>query len=140
MREHSRCPQINAQEGAVSTHNSQRGHCMDLQNPTSVLRSDDYYTRVTVEAALLHLAPTIPDNTATASIANNDIVAPLICKATRLNWKSLSECIPNLDKNAVPKHKRALFGNATTIRPQTIPSSQLPGTPVSHRTRNRLRL
>ena len=140
MREHSRGPQINAQEGAISEHNRQRGHCMDLQNPTSVLRSNDYYTRVTVEAALLHVAPTIPHNTATASIANNDIVAPLICKATRFNWRSLSECIPHLNKNAVHKHKRALFGHSTTVRPPAIPSSLIPGTPVSHRTRNRLRL
>lgn len=140
MREHSRGPQTNIQECAVSADNHQRGHCMDLQSPTSVLRSNDYYTRVTVEAVLLHVAPTVPDNTATASIANHDLVAPLICKATRLNWKSLSECIPNLNKNSVPKHKRALFGYSTTIRPQTIPSSQLPGTPVSHRIRNGLRL
>ena len=88
---------------------------MDLKNPTQVFHSDCYNTRVTVEAALIHAAPTVKNNTASTSVEHNDIVAPVICRSTKFNWKKLSECIPQMNKRAVPYYKRKLFGDQATI-------------------------
>ena len=83
---------------------------MDLQNPTAVFKSDCKSTRVTVEGALMHVAPTISHNTASTSIDSNDLVAPPICRSTKFNWKKLSDCIPQLNKNAIPRYRKKLFG------------------------------
>ena len=109
----------------------------DLKNPTKVYSSDCYYTRVTVESALIHEAPTIQSNTATSSNNSNILVAPVICKATKLNWQNLANCIPQMDQKAIPPHKRSLFGShIPIIRPSPETSSQPLGTPVAARTRH----
>ena len=82
MEEHSRGP-TNDTIGAVSYHNTTPGHVMDLRNPTRVFKSDCKFTRVTVEAALIHAAPTVLHNTASSTIEGNDLVAPLICKLAK---------------------------------------------------------
>ena len=138
MLEHSRGPTYtNPSVGAVNNHNKISGHCMDLLNPTKVFQSDCTYTRTTVEAALIHVAPTVDRNTASASTDNNELVAPMICRATKLNWQKLANCIPHFDKRAIPNYKRHLFGNHEIVRPHPSQRSQLPGIPVSHRTRSR---
>ncbi|CAL4242810.1 unnamed protein product [Meganyctiphanes norvegica] len=111
---------------------------MDTMNPTVVFKSDCYYTRVTVEAALIHVAPTIPQNTATTSVQHNELVAPMICRATRFNWQELANCIPSLNKNVIHQHKRQLFGNQQIVRPPASERSQTPDTPIALRTRRRL--
>ena len=65
-------------DGAVRKHQDIPGHRMYLENATPVCHSDCYYTRVTAEAALIHLAPTVQRNTLSASNNNNDLVAPVI--------------------------------------------------------------
>ena len=85
MDEHTRDPVSEAMYSAVHKHNALPGHVMDLQNPTAVFKSDCKSTRVTVEGALMHVAPTISHNTASASINSNDLVAPPICKSTKFN-------------------------------------------------------
>ena len=126
--------------GAVRRHNSNPGHHMDLKNPTQVFHSDCYNTRVTVEAALIHAAPTVKNNTASTSVEHNDIVAPVICRSTKFNWKKLSGCIPQMNKRAVPYYKRKLFGDQATItRPPRPLRSDAIGTPIAHSTRSRRR-
>ena len=137
MGQHSRDPTNDSSVGAITTHNKLAGHVMDLMNPTRVYSSDYYYTRVTVEAALIHVAPTVPHNTASASIASNDLVAPVICRATKFNWKKLSNCIPKLNEDAIPKYKKHLFGDNPIVRAPTSMRSQPPSTPVAHHTRLR---
>ena len=125
-------------DGAVRKHRDTPGHMMDLENATSVYHSDCYYTRVTAEAALIHMAPTIQGNTASASNNNNDLVAPVICRSTKFNWQKLANTIPHLNTNAVHYRKRHLFGNQNVTRPRPdIRPLDLP-TPVAHRTRRRL--
>ena len=85
MGQHSRDPTNDSKVGAITTHNKLAGHMMDLMNPTRVYNSDCYYTRVMVEAALIHAASTVPHNTASTSIASNDLVAPVICRAMKFN-------------------------------------------------------
>ena len=114
MDEHSKI-QIDAM-GAINKHNASPEHYMDINNPTQVFLSDCYSTRVTVEAALMFTAPTVEGNTASASVVNNELVAPIICKATKFNWNKLRDCIPHLPKEAVPYFKRPLFGNQEIIR------------------------
>ena len=140
MGEHSRGPQSVGVEGAITKHNRLDGHQIDLNNPTEVFKSDDYYTRVTVEAALIHSAPTIADNTATASVQNRELVEPVICRSAKFNWKKLSECIPSLKKEAIHHRKRRLFGNHEIVRAPSSQRSQPPATPVGHRTRRGLQL
>ena len=137
MGQHSRDPSYDSSVGAITTHNKLAGHVMDLMNPTRVYNSDCYYTRVTVEAALIHVAPTIPHNTASASIASNDLVAPVICRATRFNWEKLSNCIPKLNEASIPRYKRQLFGDQPVVRAPISMRSQAPPTPVAHHTRLR---
>ena len=137
MEGHARDPTNETTYSAVHRHNALPGHIMDLCNPTPVFKSDCKTTRTTVEAALLHVAPTIPNNTASASIDSNNLVAPAICRSTKLNWKKLSDCIPKFDKRAVPKYKRSLFGNQEIARPAIHLRSQHPPTPISRRTRSR---
>ena len=119
-------------------HNVIRGHVMDLRNPTQVYHSDCYHTRVTVEAALIHMASTVQQNTASASNNSNDLVTPVICHSTRFNWEKLSNCIPSLNKEAVHHSKRQLFGNQDIVRPPASLRSQAAATPPAHRTRSRL--
>ena len=76
----------NLSEGAIYKHNNLRGHAMDLQNPTKVFQSDCSFTRETVEAALMFIAPTIKNNTASASTNSNQMVASMICKSTKFDW------------------------------------------------------
>merc|ERR1711942_64714 len=116
MGQHSRDPTNDSSVGAITTHNKLSGHVKDLMNPTRVYNSDCYYTRVSVEAALIHVAPTIPHNTASASIASNDLVIPVICRATKFNWEKLSNCIPKLNEDAIPRYKNQLFGDQTVVR------------------------
>ena len=60
------------------------GHFIDLRNPTQVYYSDCYHTRVTVEAALIHMAPNcIPSlnieavhHSTRQLLGNQDIVRP----------------------------------------------------------------
>merc|ERR1712121_420797 len=119
--------------GAVRRHNSNPRHHMDLKNPTQVFHSDCYNSRVTVEAALIHAAPTVKNNTASTSVEHNDIVAPVICRSTNFNWEKLSECIPQMNKRAVPYFKRKLFGgHATITRPPRHLRSDATGTPIAH--------
>ena len=136
MDEHQRGPQSEKSDGAVFRHNQLTGHHMDLQNPTKVFKSDCYNTRVTVEAALIHVAPTVQGNTATACVSNDELVAPVICRSTRFDWPKLAECIPHLRQDAVQKHKRNLFGNPRIVRPHPTQRSQAPSTPVARRTRS----
>ena len=110
---------------------------MDLKNPTLIYRSDCFHTRVTVEAALIHTAPTIDGNTATACVAANELVASAICRATKLNWQKLAESIPHFKKDAIPKNKRKHFGN-DILRPPPHLRSQPLGTPISGRTRSQV--
>ena len=135
MREH----ELGNQQilGAVQRHNSVVGHRMDTRNPTQVFHSDSVYVRRTVEAALIHSAPTVENNTASASMDNNDVVAPVICRSTRLKWTNVAKCVPNFPLNAVPWHKRNLFGDQAIQRPARHLRSDVSGTPVAHSTRTR---
>ena len=137
MSEHSRAPGSDSTNGAVHRHNNIRGHTMDLNNPTLVYRSDCYHTRVTVEAALIHIAPTIEGNTATACKDADNLVASAICRATKLNWHKLARSIPHLNKESIPKNRRKLFGNNIFRAPEHL-RSQPSGTPVSRRTRSQV--
>ena len=137
MDDHARDPTNETTYSAVHRHNALLGHNMDFRNPTPVFKSDCKTTRTTVEAALLHVAPTIPNNTASSSIDSNNLVAPAICRSTKLNWKKLSDCIPKLEKRAIPKYKRNLFRNQEIVRPEIHLRSQNPPTPISRRTRSR---
>lgn len=123
--------------GAVKRHNSMPGHHMDLCNPTQVFNSDDKNTLLTVEAALIYVAPTVHKNTSTACVVDDAVVATVICRSTRFNWKNLSECIPSLDKSAVPKYQRKLFGSQNIARPPRHLRSDRTGTPVGYSTRFR---
>ena len=136
MGEHSRDAVNDSQYSAVHKHNALPGHIMDLRNPTPVFKSDCKTTRTTVEAALLHVAPTIPNNTSSASNDSNNLVAPLICRSTRFNWKKLSESVPHLNRDAIPIYRRKLFGGEI-LRPHTSQRSQAPPTPISRRLRSR---
>ena len=85
----------------------------------------------------MHVAPTIDKNTSTTSVGSNDLVAPVICRATKFDWKKLAQCIPSLKKEAIQKHKRNLFSDQEILRP--LPTVHPPATPVARRTRsNRL--
>ena len=102
-----------------------------------VYRSDCYYTRVTVEAALIHLAPTIASNTATACRDADILVASAVCRASKLNWHKLARCIPHFNKASIPKHKRRHFGNEIMRAPINLQSQPI-GTPVAGRTRSQV--
>ena len=134
MGEHSGVPGSDSMNGTVHKHNSTPGHTMDLNNPTLVYRSDCYYTRVTVEAALIHIAPKIEGNSATSCVDADVMVASAICRATKLNWQKLAGCIPHFRKDSVPKHKRYLFGNDILRAPPQLRSQPM-GTPIARRTR-----
>ena len=73
MDEHARDPVNEATYSAVHKQNALPGHMMDLRNPTPVFKSDCKSTRVTVEGALMHVAPTISHNTASKIIDSNDL-------------------------------------------------------------------
>ena len=137
MSEHSRDP-YETTGGAVHRHNAIPGHVMDLMNPTQLYHSDCYSTRVTVEAALIHMAPTVQYNTASSSNNSNDLVAPIICRSTRFDWKKLSNCIPHLNEQAIHRSKRHLFRNQDIVRAPAHLRSQAAPTPPAHRTRSRL--
>ena len=137
MGEHSRSPVSDSTTGAVHTHNKLQGHTMDLNNPTLVYRSDCYYTRVTVEAALIHIAPTIDGNTATTCKDADNLVASAICRATKLNWQKLSESIPHFKKESIPRNKRRLFGYDILRAPEHLRSQPMTQ-PVSARTRSQV--
>ena len=113
---------------------------MDLRNPTQVFHSDCKNTRITVEAALIHAAPTIQNNTASASVDSNELVAPIICRSTKFNWDKLNHCIPRLDKGSVVRYKRYLFNDhASVTRPPRDLRTDVVGTPIAHSTRSRNR-
>ena len=137
MTEHSNVPSSDSCNGAVHRHNTLRGHTMDLKNPTVVYKSDCYQTRVTVEAALICVAETVQGNTATSNVDSRELVSPAICRATKLNWQKLAQCIPHFNKDAIPIHRRRLYGNEI-IRPAEHLRSQPLGTPISGRTRRQL--
>ena len=137
MLEHSRGPQWNStSDGAIFTHSSKQGHTMNLENPTQVFMSDCYYTRTTVEASLINVAPTIECNTATSCTYSNKPVSPVICRSTKFDWENLSKCIPQLDKRSVPNFWKYMFGNQDIFRPP-LSEMSLPLTPIAHRTRRR---
>ena len=123
--------------GAVKRHNSNPGHHMDLRNPTQVFHSDCPNTRKTVEAALIHAAPTVKNNTASTSVTNDEVVAPIICRSTKFNWANLSRCIPDIPLKAIPKYKQHLFSNQTIQRPPRHLRTDSTGTPIAHSTRSR---
>ena len=140
MIEHSR-----GSDGAIHHHqNTNQGHRMDLQNPTDVFLSDCHHTRTTVEAALMFVSPTVQNNTASTSNEYRELVAPVICRSTKFNWRKLATCMPHLDKSIIPNNVKHLFDNQqqTVIDPggQEANEATLPleGIHVSHRTRSRL--
>ena len=140
MSEHSRAPNYNSgADGAMVKHSSTHGRIMsmDLENPIKVFKSDCSHTRSTVEAALIHVAPTVEGNTATSSTRSDDLVAPVICRSTNFDWQKLSECIPHINKNLIPKFKRHLFGRQEVMRPASSIRSRSPVDPIAHRTRGR---
>ena len=138
MVEHNR-DEYETTFSAVHRHNALQGHVMDIRNPTAVYHSDCLQTRLTVESALIHAAPTIPHNTSSASTNSNDLVAHVICRATKFNYEKLARCIPHLNKLAVPRYKRKMFGDQEIVRASPEQRSQAIPTPVSHRTRRRHR-
>ena len=135
MGEHSRAPVSDSINGAVHKHNNLPNHTMDLNNPTLIYRSDCYYSRVTVEAALIHVAPTVAGNTATACVEADNLVASAICRATKLNWHKLSTSIPHFSRNSIPKNKRHHFGNDILRAPEHLRSQPI-GTPIARRLRS----
>ena len=137
MAEHSNVPSSDSCNGAVHSHNALRDHTMDLKNPTLVFASDCYQTRVTVEAALISVAPTIQGNSATTCVDSHELVSSAICRATKLNWHKLAQCIPHFNKEAIPTYIRRSFGQ-DIIRPAQHLRTQAPGTPVARRTRRQL--
>ena len=136
MLEHYRLPTYDSQVGAVNRHNDLPGHSLDLENQTQVFHSDCKTTRCTVEAALIHVAPTVTRNTASARIDNNEMVAPVICRATRFIWKKLSDSIPSLSNKAIPQYHIHIFGTQEVVRSPPHLRSQPPPTPVSNRIRS----
>ena len=112
-------------------------HHLDFKKPTVVYKSDCYQTHVTVEAALICVAETVQGNTATSSVDSKELVSSAICKASKLNWQKLGQCISHLNKKAIPVHRRRVYGNEI-IRPAEHLRSQPLGTPVSGRTRRQL--
>ena len=126
--------------GVIRSHDSNPGHRMGLTNPTKALHSDCKNTRVTVEAVLIHAAPTIQNNTASSSVDSNELVAPIICRSTKFNWNKLHQCIPSLNKRAIPKYKRHIFDDlSSVIRPPREMRTDAIGTPIAHSTRSRNR-
>ena len=138
MSEHSRAPYYSSSsDGAMSTHSSSTGNVMDFEYPTEVFSSDCSYTRSTVEAALILVAPTIQGNTATSTTRSDDLVAPVICRSVKFNWKKLSDCLPHIDIRSIPRYKRHMFGNQGIARPRSSLRSRVRSIPVAHRTRSR---
>ncbi|CAL4074205.1 unnamed protein product, partial [Meganyctiphanes norvegica] len=70
---------------------SEEGLCTGVTQPSSNAPTKPtkpstvgYSALVTVEVALIYVAPTIPHNTATTSVQHNELVAPVICLSTRV--------------------------------------------------------
>ena len=137
MTEHSNVPSSDSCNAAVHKHNTLRGHTMDLRNPIAVYKSDCYHTGVTVEAALIYVAETVQFNTATSSVDSKKLVSSMICRASKLKWQKLAQCIPHLNKKAIPIHRIRLYGNEI-IRPAEHLRSQLLATPITGRKRRQL--
>ena len=90
-----------------------------------------------MEAALIHIAPTIDGNTATTSKEADTLVASAICRATKLNWQKLSDSIPHFKKDSIPRNKRRLFGNDILRAPEHLRSQPM-SEPISARTRSQV--
>ena len=135
MTEHRGLPTDDSQVGALKRHNLLPEHTMDLENPNQVFHSDCRTTRCTVKAALIHVARTVTRNPATASIDNNDMVAPVIYRATRFIWNKLADTIPQVSKQAILHDRKLLFGGAFIRPPKIVRSHPLPS-PVTSRLRS----
>ena len=133
MSEHTRKTLFS---GAVPRHNALPGHELDTENPTVIYRSDSTVIRETIEAAVIYSSPTVQNNTASASVANDDLVAPIILQSTRLIWNNVAYCIPHFKEESVPSQQRHKFGNEATITPYE-PSRPPPDNPVATATRSR---
>ena len=89
---------------------------------------------------IIHATPTVKNNKGSISVEHNDIVALVIFRSTKFNWEKLTECIPQMNKRAVPYSKRKLFGDHATItNPPRNLRSDAKGTPIAHSTRSRRR-
>ena len=134
----------------TSVKHTRRGHELEPANAVVPYKSNSLSHRLIIETCLISLLNTVPGNKASSDRRDMNILAPVILKASPIDWKIVAEIQPSLNPEIAPRTYRKFFSpplnNGTSPIPilstattssltRDIPSSIIqdpPGSPVPH--------
>ena len=102
-----------------------RGHDIDPAKGKRPYLSTSLSHRLVIETCLISLCNTVNGNKATSNVRDMDIIAPIVLRASPLDWRVLSEVQPGLNIDIVPRKYRPFFS------PNEIPGDEISPEPIS---------
>ena len=121
------CP-VYGKSYASATHSKMRGHDIDPAKGKRPYLSTSLSHRLVIETCLISLCRTVNGNKATSNVRDMDIIAPIVLRASPVDWKVLSEVQPSLNIDIVPRKYRPFFS-----------PNETPGDAISHEPANQTR-
>lgn len=94
---------------ASATHSNIRGHDIDSVMGKRPFLSTSLAHRLVIETCFITLCHTANGNKATCNVRDMDIFAPIVLRASPVDWKVLSEAQPSLNMEIVPRKYRPFF-------------------------------
>ena len=86
-----------------ATHSKMRGHDIDPAKGKKPYLSTSLSHRLIIETCLISLCRTVNGNKATSNVRDMDIIAPIVLRASLVDWKALSEAQPSRNIDIVPR-------------------------------------
>ena len=94
---------------ASATHSKMPGHDIDSAKGKRPYLSTSLSHRLVIETCLISLCNTVNGNKATLNVRDMDIIAPIVLRASPVDWRVLSEVQPGLNIDIVPRKYRPFF-------------------------------
>ena len=93
----------------TSVKHTRRGHELEPANAVIPYKSNSLSHRLVIETCLISLLNTVPGNKASSDIRDMNILAPVILKASPIDWKIIAEIQPSFNPEMAPKTYRKFF-------------------------------
>ena len=93
----------------TSVKHTRRGHELEPANAVVPYKSNSLSHRLIIETCLISLLNTVPGNKASSDRRDMNILAPVILKASPIDWKIVAEIQPSLNPEIAPMTYRKFF-------------------------------
>ena len=110
----------------TSVKHTFRGHELEPSYSQVPYKSNSLSHRLVIETCLISLCKTVIGNKASSDNRDMNILAPIVLKASPIDWRVLSEIQPSFSPEVVPRIYRRFFSshNNELISSDNIPSNE----------------